>query len=455
MVEMGVKRNGILRSITNATFQLLAIIQIIPTPTSSSLYTPCPNSCSSNGICNSPWGTCTCFAGHTGPDCSLRTCPTGPAWSDSAISIDSAHHEAECSNRGKCDRSTGRCICQEGMFEGSACERFVCPNGCSGRGRCVSSRVLAKMADPGAKRKDAGCTSGDICLDGACNTRDYGVCRETDEYVLPWEADRWFGCLCDEGYAGYDCSIRTCPEGDDPLTSAQVNDVQLVECHADFGTFTLSYGRDTTTPIPVEATLAELMEALNALPSLQGADPKVAVSWTGGVTQVCIDTGNLIQVTFLQNFGDLPLLIPDGTHLGQTSVANTPLVTVQKVVSGTKESDSCSNHGTCDEKLGLCQCMDDWITSDGYGNAGKRGDCGFRSAGTTSTCPGEPACLGHGSCSGPPEYRCVCEEGRSGPDCSLIDCPVGNSWFSFPVGPNHAHSNAECSDMGACDRATG
>mmetsp|Transcript_7391 Transcript_7391/g.15201 ORF Transcript_7391/g.15201 Transcript_7391/m.15201 type:complete len:603 (+) Transcript_7391:425-2233(+) len=341
------------------------------------------------------------------------------------------------------------------MFEGSACERFVCPNGCSGRGRCVSSRVLAKMADPGKKRKDAGCTSGDICLDGPCDTRDYGVCRETDEYVLPWEADRWFGCLCDEGYAGYDCSIRTCPRGDDPLTGAQVNDVQLIECLADFGTFTLNYGGDTTTPIPVEATVAELMEALNGLPSLHGADPKVAVSWTGGVAQVCIDTGNLIQVTFLQNFGDLPLLIPDGTHLGQTSVANTPLVTVQKVVSGTKESDFCSNHGTCDEKLGLCQCLDDWMTSDGYGNAGKRGDCGFLSVGTTSTCPGEPACLGHGTCSGPPEYRCVCEEGRSGPDCSLIDCPIGNSWFSFPTGQNTAHSNAECSDMGTCNRATG
>ena len=31
-----------------------------------------------------------------------------------------------------------------------------------------------------------------------------------------WDADRLFGCLCDDGYQGYDCSQRTCPRGDDP-----------------------------------------------------------------------------------------------------------------------------------------------------------------------------------------------------------------------------------------------
>ena len=262
-------------------------------------------------------------------------------------------------------------------------------------------------------------------------------------------------CSPFRGYAGYDCSLRTCAKGDDPLSGSQNNDVQLIECHADFGTFTLSFGRETTTPISVDASVTEVTTALNALSSLDGVDPKVAVSWTGGVTQVCVSTGNLIQVTFLQNFGDLPLLIPDGTHLGQTSVADTPLITVQKVVTGDKESDLCSNHGTCDEAKGLCQCLDDWMTSDGYGNAGKRGDCGYRSDGTTSTCPGEPACLGHGTCSGPPNYRCECESGRSGPDCALIECPVGKSWFSFPTGANAAHADAECSDMGICNRSTG
>jgi hypothetical protein len=95
--------------------------------------------------------------------------------------------------------------------------------------------------------------------------------------------------------------------------------------------------------------------------------PKVAVSWTGGVGSVCIVSGNNIQVTFLQDFGDLPLLIPGGTNLGQTSGTDPPLITAQKVVTGDKESDICSSHGTCDEDKGICQCLDDWMTSDGYG----------------------------------------------------------------------------------------
>ena len=335
------------------------------------------------------------------------------------------------------------------MFDGSACERLACPNDCSGRGRCLDSKALARMQDPGVLRSS--CTSADICTDVGCTVRDYSACSAVHVYETPWEADKFFGCLCDEGYSGYDCSLRTCQRGDDPLTTSQNNDVQLLECHADFGTFTLSFKRETTSPISVDASVTELTNAINALSSVG----EVGVSWTGGIDRACVSSGNNIQVTFLQDFGDMPLIIPDGSNLGQTSGADTPIITSQKVVTGDKESDVCSNHGTCDEATGVCDCLDDWMTSDGYGNAGTRGDCGYRASGTTSTCPGEPACLGKGTCSGPPFYRCECEAGRSGPDCALIDCPIGKSWFSFPTADNEAHSNAVCSDMGICNRDTG
>ena len=123
--------------------------------------------------------------------------------------------------------------------------------------------------------------------------------------------------------------------------------------------------------------------------------------------------------------------------------------------TGTKEDDVCSNHGHCNESLGVCKCLDDWQTSDGYGSAGTRGDCGFRSSGTTSSCPGEPACLGYGTCQGPPTYRCVCQNGRTGPDCSELACPEGPAWFSMPTSDNTAHSDMECSGMGLCDHQTG
>lgn len=131
------------------SFSQLAVIYLSAFEfTSASEYTPCPNSCSSNGLCSRPWGVCECFDGFTGkllplcsifeahsqcyyiqnggcifvsgPDCSLRTCPFGTiAWADSATATDSAHHGAECSHRGKCDRVLGECICGDG-FEGES-----------------------------------------------------------------------------------------------------------------------------------------------------------------------------------------------------------------------------------------------------------------------------------------------------------------------------------------------
>lgn len=29
-------------------------------------------------------------------------------------------------------------------------------------------------------------------------------------YTVPWDAGKMFGCVCDSGYAGHDCSLRAC-----------------------------------------------------------------------------------------------------------------------------------------------------------------------------------------------------------------------------------------------------
>ena len=428
-------------------------------------FTPCPNMCSKHGTCKYPYGVCECHTGYTGADCSLRTCPTGlHAWTDHASADDTAHAAGiECSNRGNCDRVLGHCNCQDG-FEGVACERKKCPgNHCNGKGRCVSAHILARMQDPGELRKQDGCTSLQICQDGSCTQKDYSVCFQTLDYTQPWDADMFYGCICDKGYEGYDCSQRTCPRGDDPLTGSplsaqlQYNEIQLLECKATFGTFTLTFMGHTTAPISADATVAEFTEALSKLDSLKqsGSGNKIQVQWLSSATTVCTSDGNDIQITFLQNFGDLPLIIPNGSNLGHIDASEVPLVTNQKLITGDKESDECSNRGTCTHSSGMCYCLEDWTTSDGMGGPGSRGDCGYRSEGTTSTCPGEPACLGFGTCSGPPEYRCDCQDGRFGPDCALINCPKGKSWFSYPLSNDVAHTLAECSDMGTCDTNTG
>ena len=159
---------------------------------------PCsPNLCSGHGTCESSKDgstsarQCSCNTGWTGADCSLKLCPYGPAWSDKARGTDDAHTLAECSNRGRCDRAEGVCICDAG-FEGQACGRRSCPNNCEDHGRCQSLYYFASMQDPG---------------EGTVYT-----------YEDVWDAFMLYGCNCDPGFSGPSCGLRTCAVGDDPLT---------------------------------------------------------------------------------------------------------------------------------------------------------------------------------------------------------------------------------------------
>ena len=51
--------------------------------------------------------------------------------------------------------------------------------------------------------------------DGNASPQEYGSTPNDPE---TWDADRIYGCFCDDGYEGYDCSLRSCPLGDDPNT---------------------------------------------------------------------------------------------------------------------------------------------------------------------------------------------------------------------------------------------
>ena len=77
-------------------------------------------SCSGHGVgqCpGSPTYKCTCAAGWTGADCSLQTCPTSVSWFTYPSNNNQAHlfENVECGGMGKCDRSSGNCICASGF----------------------------------------------------------------------------------------------------------------------------------------------------------------------------------------------------------------------------------------------------------------------------------------------------------------------------------------------------
>ncbi|KAL3671084.1 hypothetical protein V7S43_004266 [Phytophthora oleae] len=175
----------------------------------------CPNKCSGHGKCGLN-DVCQCMQNWIGGDCSGRQCPFTRAWQDTAQRKDDAHYYAECGNRGTCDRTTGECSCDAG-FVGSGCRRMQCPNDCSGHGTCEYIEELA--ADDFHKRI------------GGKSGITYGL----------WDQEKIMGCVCDGGFEGHDCSLRTCPKGDDPLTPNQVDMVQAIVIDQAGGSGYLTY----------------------------------------------------------------------------------------------------------------------------------------------------------------------------------------------------------------------
>lgn len=159
---------------------------------------------------------------------------------------------------------------------------------CGGHGQCLSLRQ-----------------AGDA-WDGRVLT------RPAAPYTSPWDADKIFGCVCDPGYAGYDCSELECPRGDDPVTTGQRNEQLQLACAATAGTFTLSFRGHTTEPIPHDAGYGLLERRLEDLPSVRD----VSVTMTSYANGVCgAGTLNTATIEFQQDFGPLPALRVDGTLL--------------------------------------------------------------------------------------------------------------------------------------------
>ena len=72
-------------------------------------------------------------------------------------------------------------------------DSVVCPGPqakCSGHGRCMSMAQLAEVANVNGDEADF----------------TYGA---TNRNPLTWDYNKVFGCHCDEGWHGYDCSLRT------------------------------------------------------------------------------------------------------------------------------------------------------------------------------------------------------------------------------------------------------
>ena len=106
--------------------------------------------------------------------------------------------------------------------------------------------------------------------------------------------------------AGFDCSLRVCPSGDDPLTTTGIEqEIQLLRCTANTmsgGRIVLYFDGKPSTGIPVDASTTVLKRALESVPMIEA----VHITYSAG-SVLCRNDGvdNIVSVTFTSNFGPL------------------------------------------------------------------------------------------------------------------------------------------------------
>lgn len=182
----------------------------------------------------------------------------------------------------------------------------------------------------------------------------------------------------------------------------------------------------------------------------------VNVTIYGDEDRICSTSSNTTTViSIYSDFGNIhpALSILSSGYVNVTMDDNTGNGTLRE----------CSGQGYCDHTTGLCSCMQSFDinkqeyrylakSSDGRGNIGSRGDCGYLepvSACVSSTV----SCSGHGRCGN--STGCVCDDGFFGASCSLRLCPTGRSFFDEALYNDTAHRTAVCSNNGVCDNVLG
>ena len=353
----------------------------------------CDNQCSGHGTCGTD-DVCSCFdnwgigQSHDSGDCSDRICPYELAWVDSPDNSGTFHNYAECAGRGICSRDTGECLCFAG-YEGKACQRMSCANGCSGHGTC---EYIEDTKYP-ATWNDNNDTAG---FDESWKTEAY----DRKFTYRQWDFAKTRVCMCDAQHGESDCSKRMCPYGNDVLDNReyvlvgakhQKQKITFAAANAapdastlEGSTFALTFKsllNETFTTMPIKmikpTNLAKLSNdiklALLKLPNsvIDGVTVDaffptdavgnlvVHVTFTGPAVE---GAQHLLQVEAAQctSAGCTPMI--SGLSLQTIAIATTLASNagdsdVAQNQASNFHSYECGRRGKCDYTTGLCACF--------------------------------------------------------------------------------------------------
>ena len=217
-----------------------------------------------------------------------------------------------------------------------------CPLSCNSHGRCKSMQFLAATDNDRFSEYEKESAKH--------STTGYGNYLYTDI----WDFDKMYGCECDEGYTGYDCSLRYCPTGDDPLTDGQVNEIQQITCQGT-ADYTITYKGKTTARIAATAPSTAVETEIEKLTTVE----EVSVIFPTGTTQACQSGTATMTIEFIKDFGQLPLMTVDSSAAGGAQLNTMTIVRTQRC---TKEEESCGGRGKCDFLTGTCGCHPNYRT---------------------------------------------------------------------------------------------
>lgn len=173
-----------------------------------------------------------------------------------------------------------------------------------------------------------------------------------------------------------DLSELLCPYGFDITATDDppVTEIQRIQCRASSGTFYLSFRGFQSSLISFDTSLTDLATILET--SL-GSIGNVNVTSSSGATKICDSVSSTkVEIEFFTELSNIPLLVmTENEELSVSSGSVTFSITQLRPGSG--RYLECSGKGICNRKTGFCECFPSWGSSDGRGNRGTRGDCGY------------------------------------------------------------------------------